>query len=99
MRADAEVIELTLWREQVAIVFSSVPQVLDHQEIEETARVNAEPAPCIALKQIARQHYELTASLHRAPPAFNASSQSVSAMGGTWTSTVSPPRLRRCARS
>src|SRR2546423_8533615 len=99
MRADTELIELTLWREQVAIVLSPVPQMLDHQEIEQAARVDAEAAPCIALKQLSRQHYELTAT-HRRACSFSTSSQSVSAIGGLCSgSNINPSWLIRCDSS
>src|ERR1051325_8587845 len=67
MVANAELHELIPRREQVAVFLAALPHMLDHQEVEQPARIDAERTPRLAFEQIAGKFDELLAIHGRHP--------------------------------
>src|SRR5262249_13582989 len=101
--SDPIALQLGIRSDEIAVFFAAVMQVLMDQKVQQRHDVGVlkRLPPRRAFQQILREGHKLPINfdVHRECALFRKSSQSVSATGGTCTSTVSPSRLSRCANS
>lgn len=97
--ADAVLAELAIGSFQLSVRLLVVKQMLLNQKFNQSHDMRWSKAPCFTLKKTEWQGDGDLADHAEAPRlAASWSSQSVSAVIGTWTFTASPLLLRRFAR-